>query len=123
QRGSGTRALVEELLREARLAPAALPGYSDEEFTHAAVAATIAAGRADAGVGVRAAASRFGLGFVPLRSEVYWLAARGRTLASPVLARLLEALRAPAFGRLARRLTGYDVSGAGAVVTLAALRP
>src|SRR5690349_19462505 len=34
QRGSGTRALVEELLREAKVAPTALQGYGDEEFTH-----------------------------------------------------------------------------------------
>jgi molybdate transport repressor ModE-like protein len=122
QRGSGTRALVEELLREAGVAPAGLRGYGDEEFTHAAVAATIASGGADAGVGVRAAAARFGLGFVPLRREAYWLAAHERTLASPPGKRLLAALREPALARTARRLTGYDVSGAGEVVPIAALR-
>lgn len=122
QRGSGTRALVEELLREASVAPAELRGYGDEEFTHAAVAATVAAGRADAGIGVRAAAARFGLGFVPLRREQYWLAARERTLASPAGARLLAALRTPAFERTARHLTGYDTAGAGEVLPLSVLR-
>jgi molybdate transport repressor ModE-like protein len=122
QRGSGTRALVEELLREASVAPRHLRGYADEEFTHAAVAATIAAGRADAGVGVRAAAARFGLAFVPLRRERYWLAARERTLASPPGERLLAALRTAPFERTAKRLTGYDVTGAGEVVALSALR-
>ena len=122
QRGSGTRALVEELLREASVAPAELRGYADEEFTHAAVAATVAAGRADAGVGVRAAAARFGLGFVPLRREQYWLAAHERTLVSPAGGRLLAALRTPSFERAARRLTGYDVAGAGEVLALSALR-
>jgi molybdate transport repressor ModE-like protein len=122
QRGSGTRALVEELLREASVAPGELRGYGDEEFTHAAVAATIAAGRADAGVGVRAAAARFGLGFVSLRREQYWLAARERTLASPAGERLVAALRAPSFERAAKRLTGYDVAGAGEVMAISALR-
>lgn len=122
QRGSGTRALVEELLREAGLVPAELRGYGDEEFTHAAVAATIASGGADAGVGVRAAAARFGLGFVPLRREVYWLAGHARTLASPLGEHLLVALRTPALARTAKRLTGYDVRAAGEVVPVAALR-
>ena len=122
QRGSGTRALVEDLLREARIAPAELRGYGDEEFTHAAVAATIAAGRADAGIGVRAAAARFGLGFVPLRREQYWLAAHARTLASPAGERMLAALRTPSFERAARRLTGYDVTAAGEVLAVGALR-
>ena len=122
QRGSGTRALVEELMREAGVAPADLPGYGDEEFTHAAVAATIAAGRADAGIGVRAAATRFGLGFMPLRREAYWLAAQDRTLASPAMQRFTAALRTPALARMAKRLTGYDVAGAGEVLSVAALR-
>jgi molybdate transport repressor ModE-like protein len=122
QRGSGTRALVEELLREAGVTPGELRGYADEEFTHAAVAATIASGGADAGVGVRAAAARFGLGFVPLRRERYWLAAHERSLASPAGERLVAALRTPALERMAKRLTGYDVSGAGEVLSVAALR-
>ena len=122
QRGSGTRALVDELLRDASVPPRELRGYADEEFTHAAVAATVAAGRADSGVGVRAAATRFGLGFVPLRRERYWLAAHQRTLASPAGERILAALRTPAFQRTAGRLTGYDVDGAGEVLELAVLR-
>jgi molybdate-binding protein len=122
QRGSGTRALVEELMRESNVAPDELRGYGDEEFTHAAIAATIASGGADAGIGVRAAASRFGLGFVPLRHEIYWLAVRGRTLSAPAMKRLVGALRTPAFARIAKRLTGYDTSRAGEVVSLTALR-
>jgi putative molybdopterin biosynthesis protein len=122
QRGSGTRALVEELLREAKVAPIALQGYGDEEFTHAAVAATIAAGRADAGIGVRAAATRFNLGFVPLCRERYWLALRERVLASPAIARFLAALRTPSLAQMAQQLTGYDVAGAGDVCPLDAIR-
>lgn len=121
QRGSGTRTLVDELLREGGIAPDKLAGYGDEEFTHAAVAATVASGRADAAVGVRAAASRFSLGFVPLRQERYWLAARERSLASPALGRFIHALRAPEFAAAAKRLTGYGVQGVGEVLPIRAL--
>jgi molybdate-binding protein len=120
QRGSGTRQLVDELLREAGIAPGQLQGYGDEEFTHAAVAATVAAGRADAGVGVHAAAARFDLGFVPLRSETYWLLAHQRALAERQMTRLLAALHAPAFSDIAMRLGGYDVTGAGTIVPVSA---
>jgi molybdate transport repressor ModE-like protein len=121
QRGSGTRQLVDELLRDARIAPDKLKGYADEEFTHAAVAATVAAGRADAGVGVRAAAERFGLGFVPLREECYWLVTRKRTLAERPMERLLAALQGRTLRAMAARLTGYDVADAGAIAPLSAL--
>ena len=121
QRGSGTRALVDRLLRRGGLAPEALKGYADEEFTHLAVAATIAAGRADAGVGVHAAAARFGLAFVSLGRERYWLAARHRTLGERRMERFLSALRGPALPRLAKRLAGYDAGRAGEIMPVSSL--
>mgnify|MGYP001424797916 CR=1 FL=1 len=121
QRGSGTRMLVDALLGESGVAPEALQGYADEEFTHAAVAATVAAGRVDAGVGVRAAAARYGLGFVPLRTELYWLVTRARALADRRFEHLLGALRGPELPRLAARLGGYDATGAGEILPVSAL--
>jgi molybdate transport repressor ModE-like protein len=122
QRGSGTRLLVDELLRQSGIAPDKVQGYADEEFTHAAVAATIAAGRTDAGIGVRAAAARFGLAFVPVHSETYWLLTRARTLADRRLERLIAALRGAAFRRLAEHLSGYDLAGTGEILPVSALQ-
>lgn len=75
QKGSGTRAWFDRLLAETGIPPEAIVGYGLEEFTHQAVAAVIASGAADAGLGARAAAERFGLGFVSVGWEVYGLAA------------------------------------------------
>ncbi len=75
QKGSGTRAWFDRLLVEAGIRPEEIVGYGSEEFTHQAVAAVIASGAADAGLGARAAAERFGLGFVSVGWEVYHLAA------------------------------------------------
>jgi putative molybdopterin biosynthesis protein len=122
QRGSGTRLLIDQLLRQAHVLPEAVRGYPEEEFTHAAVAASVAAGRADAGIGVRAAAARFGLDFVPLQRERYWLVARRRLLHDARLKRLLTALRGDVLPRLARRLSGYEVGGAGEVCALERLK-
>jgi putative molybdopterin biosynthesis protein len=121
QRGSGTRILADELLAQAGLDASAIRGYSDEEFTHLAVAVSVAAGRADAGFGVRAAAARFGLEFLPLRRERYWFAVRARMAEDPALARFRDALGARAFQRIARRFVGYDTTGAGELCTLQAL--
>jgi len=113
QRGSGTRLLIDQLLTEGSIDSARIAGYDDEEFTHLAVAVSVAAGRADAGFGVHAAAARFGLDFLPLRRERYWFAVRARIAAEPAVERFRAALSGRAFQRLARGFVGYDARGAG----------
>ncbi|KAB1070835.1 substrate-binding domain-containing protein [Methylobacterium planeticum] len=76
QRGAGTRLWFERLCAEAGIRPEAIRGAETEEFTHQAVAATIASGAADVGMGTRAVAARFGLAFLPVGRETYYLAAR-----------------------------------------------
>src|ERR671937_1117252 len=109
QRGSGTRRHIDRLLAEAGIAPQNVRGYTTEEHTHLAVAATIAAGRADAGFGVHAAAARFGLDFVPVLREQYWLALRNHTLATGAGEQLKAAIAGKALARIARKLPGYDL--------------
>jgi molybdate transport repressor ModE-like protein len=121
QRGSGTRLLVDRLIADEGLDPAALIGYGHEEFTHPAVAATVASGAADVGFGLRAAAAEYGLAFVPRVRERYYLAARASMLATPALARLIGALRGPLLARAVGGLPGYRLEGAGEVVGVDAL--
>jgi putative molybdopterin biosynthesis protein len=121
QRGSGTRLLFDELLAQQKLRAADIRGYSTEEFTHLAVAATVAAGRADAGFGVKAAAARFGLDFLPLKRERYWFALRARDEENSAMQAFLKALRGDEIRRMARQLQGYDVRGAGEVCAVSAL--
>jgi molybdate-binding protein len=52
QAGSGTRLLLEGLLREQRIEPTAVASFEQGEFTHAAVAAFVASGMADVGFGL-----------------------------------------------------------------------
>lgn len=114
QRGSGTRRHIDRLLAQAGIATKAVHGYTTEEHTHLAVAATIAAGRADAGFGVQAAAAQFGLDFVPVLREQYWLALRSQALNSAVGQRLKEALAGKPLARIARKFPGYDLRQSGA---------
>lgn len=104
QRGSGTRILLDALLMEAGVAASGIDGYEHEEFTHQAVAATVAAGGADAGPGLRAAAAQFNLGFIPLATETYRLAGRAETRTHDAVNALIVATQA-----LAALLPGYRV--------------
>jgi len=121
QRGSGTRLLIDGLIAEEGLDGASLIGFSHEEFTHAAVAATVASNAADVGFGLRAAAAEYGLAFVPRVRERYYFAARSWMLGTPALARLLDALRGPLLARAAGSLPGYRLEGAGEIVAVDAL--
>jgi molybdate-binding protein len=108
QKGSGTRLWFDHLLEEAGIPPSAIPGYGAEEFTHQAVAAVIASGAAEAGLGVRAAAERFGLAFVPVGRETYYLAARPE-VATDLFELLLVRIRASLAD-----VVGYAPVGEGA---------
>jgi molybdate transport repressor ModE-like protein len=116
QRGSGTRRHIDSLLAQAGIGAEAIRGYATEEHTHLAVAATVATGRADAGFGVHAAAAQFGLDFVPVLREQYWLALRTASLASAAGQTLLKAIAGKPLSRLARKLPGYDLRHSGSVV-------
>jgi putative molybdopterin biosynthesis protein len=118
QRGSGTRLLIDRMLAAGGIDAATLAGYRREEFTHGAVAATVASGGADAGFGLRAAAAEYRLAFVPLVRERYYLAVRARDVDAPAIGRLCTALAGPAFAGIVRSLPGYAAEAAGAAVVL-----
>jgi molybdate transport repressor ModE-like protein len=109
QPGSGTRILFDRLLARAGVDPASLPGYTNEEFTHAAVAATIAAGKAEAGFGIQAAAAQFGLAFVPVVSERYLFACRRHILDTPRVVAFRALLASAATRAVVRPLPGYVI--------------
>lgn len=112
QPGSGTRLCFDFLLADRGLRPGAIHGYAHEEFTHAAVAATVASGMADAGFGIEAAAREQDLAFVPLVKEHYYLAARAALLRQPRLRGLLARLEQPAFRKMVSNLAGYKTVAA-----------
>ncbi len=74
QKGSGTRAIFDELIKMQGINKKQINGYEKEEFTHTAVAAMISSGHADIGFGLKAAAVEFGLSFIPLVTENYIIA-------------------------------------------------
>ncbi|MGH3432268.1 MAG: substrate-binding domain-containing protein, partial [Thermocrispum sp.] len=113
QRGAGTRVLLDQELRRLEIDPSQVAGYAREEPTHHAVAAAIAAGRADCGLGILAAARAFGLGFVPVAQEPYDLVVDASSLEDPLLAPLWEMLDSPDFHAAVEKLGGYSTRETG----------
>lgn len=116
RQGAGTRVLLHHLLRKARVSPSDIQDYDREAPTHDALAATIASGAADAGPGIRAAAEKWNLTFVPLAEERYDLVMTRAIFESPQMQPLLALLHDKAFRRSVASIPGYDVSRMGTVV-------
>jgi molybdate transport repressor ModE-like protein len=118
QAGSGTRMLLEMMLEDAGIAPEAINGWNSAEFTHSAVAAYIASGMADVGIGMRTSAEQFRLDFIPLVRERYFFALHTAALEDGLMARLVAVLREPGYHRLVDALPGYDASRTGDIESL-----
>jgi putative molybdopterin biosynthesis protein len=113
QRGAGTRVLLDHRLAELGIAPDAIFGYAREEPTHLAVAAAIAAGRGDAGLGITAAARAFGLDLVPVTWEPYDLVVTPGALGSRLLEPLWALLHSDRFQAAVTGLGGYSAKEMG----------
>jgi putative molybdopterin biosynthesis protein len=116
QRGAGTRVLLDYHLGKMGLAPESIRGYSQEEFTHLSVAAAIASGRADCGLGIAAAAHALGLDFVPLFQERYDLVVPQTYAKSELLLPLWQLLEKSEFQKMVSTLPGYDVRIMGTLI-------
>jgi putative molybdopterin biosynthesis protein len=125
QMGSGTRLLIDHLVQEHALDTSQLLGFAEHtEDTHVAVAACIASGLADAGIGIEAAALEFGLHFVPLVEEDYFLACLKPDLEHPAVLRLREVLVGAAWRDALARVPGYrPASAPGKVLMMTAALP
>jgi len=113
QGGSGTRILCDHLVQKNGLRPEEINGYTREEFTHTAVAAQIAQGSADAGLGIYAAARLYGLDFIPICNEEYDLLIHNDCLHTPLMQRFLDILKSEDFCRRLAALGGYVIEDIG----------
>ena len=124
QPGSGTRLLLDHLLAQEGLDPAAIDGYASRvEYTHLAVATAVASGAADVGLGIEAAASAHGLAFVPLVEEDYYLVCLKPMLESPLIDALRAVLASAAWAEALAGLPGYGAHRPGEVLSLTQALP
>ena len=117
QRGSGTRVLLDYNLTKLGIPVDAIHGYNQEEYTHLGVAAAIASGRADCGLGIPAAAQSLDLEFIPLFQETYQLIIPKNFAESDLLSPLFEVLNDRAFQQTVNNMPGYIIYQMGKLMS------
>lgn len=118
QLGSGTRLILDLLLESHNVNSSGIRGFEHVELTHAAVAAYIASGKADAGLGVEAAAREFGLDFVPLLSERYFFLCNTDIVRQAQFAPIIALLQTNEFKSRVNTLPGYGAEHTGTVMSI-----
>ncbi|MCX6035599.1 MAG: molybdopterin biosynthesis protein, partial [Chloroflexi bacterium] len=113
QRGAGTRVLLDYQLSKMEITVEAIHGYNLEEYTHLGVAAAVASGRADCGLGIPAAAQSLNLDFIPLFRETYQLIIPKIFAESDLLVPLFKVLNDHIFQQAVVNMPGYDINQMG----------
>jgi len=118
QKGSGTRVLMDYLCEQYAVNVSDIYGYEREELTHTSVAAQIANGSADAGMGIYSAAQLYDLDFLPICIEEYDLIIPDHAWETPVVQQLIATLKSPAFREKILAMGGYTVDHPGEIIPL-----
>ena len=116
QRGAGTRVLLDFHLSKLKIPFEKVKGYSQEEYTHLAVAAAVASGRVDCGLGIAAAANALHLDFIPLDYERYDLVIPMEFARSGLLEPIFEISQDKGFREEVNKMPGYDTRGMGTII-------
>jgi putative molybdopterin biosynthesis protein len=116
QRGAGTRVLLDYQLDQLGLSKDSVQGYQNQEFTHLAVGAAIASGRADCGIGIAAVTQSLELDFIPLFEERYDLVIPQEFASSSLMEPLFSLFDNNDFRRMVASLPGYDIAPMGQII-------
>lgn len=116
QPGSGTRILFDYKLKCLGIDPGEIKGYENDEYTHMSVAVSVLSGRADAGLGIHAAARALDLDFIPVVTESYDLVIPERFFHTPKIQVLLETIQTKSFKDQVTALGGYGIQKTGTLL-------
>lgn len=108
QKGAGTRILCDYLIKKNGMSASDIYGYEREEFTHTSVAAQIASGTADAGLGIYSAAKTYGLDFIPICNEEYDLLIDENAYETDKIKDFLKVLHSDELKERLKKLGGYE---------------
>lgn len=116
QKGAGTRILTDYLLKKEGIDPDKISGYEREMTTHMAVAAAVASGTADMGVGVYSAAKAMDLDFIPIGEEDYDFAIPRSFLELDMIKLFLEVIASSEFKDYLKEMGGYGTKDTGKII-------
>ncbi len=115
QPGAGAAVLLAQLLASEGLNDTDLAAPKGHSHTEIDAASAVAAGEADAALGIEAMARQFKLAFVPLVDEKFDLLIDRRSYFTNPVQRLLAFAATPDFRDKAGAFGGYDLDGLGTV--------
>ncbi len=118
QKGAGTRILTDYLLKKAGIKAEEIKGYEREMTTHMAVAAAVASGSADVGMGVYSAAKAMELDFIPIGEEDYDFAIPVEFLEENMIQLFLDVITSAEFKNELRKMGGYETINIGEIVRI-----
>ena len=114
--GSGTRLWFDTELRKLKIPTEKVNGYDQVVSTHSEAASEVQSSRADAALGLQAAAHKYKLDFIPLFEERYDLVLPREN--KKTLLPLLDYLQTSAFRAELSALTGYNSTHSGEQIPL-----
>jgi len=116
QPGSGTRILFDYKLKDLGISPEDIKGYQNDEYTHMSVAVAVLSQRANAGLGIQAAAQALDLDFIPVVTEEYDLVIPDIFYNTTKVQVLLETIKTEDFQERVISLGGYSTENTGKVM-------
>lgn len=114
--GSGTRTLLEYLMRRNNLKEADIVGFGNVADTHLEVALKVFFEEADAGLGIEYVAHLFSLDFIPVKKERFDLVVPGELWATSVIQDFISYIRPEIISKLSQSLPGYDLRDTGKIL-------
>lgn len=117
ERGSGTRILLDEHLRQMNIIGNEIKGYSRESVSHLAVASVVARGGADLGIGNEKACSQVqNIDFIPIQEEKYDMIIKKQDMNQPSIKAIMEIIQSEEFKMEVSGIGGYDISEMGDII-------
>ncbi len=118
QKGAGTRILTDYLIKKLGIDEADIQGYEREMTTHMAIAAAVASGSADIGMGVFSAAKAMELDFISIGNEDYDFAIPVEFLHDDMIQLFLEVIKSEEFKAELEEMGGYSTDNTGEIITI-----
>ncbi|MBW2675350.1 MAG: helix-turn-helix transcriptional regulator [Deltaproteobacteria bacterium] len=114
--GSGTRVLLEYLMRGKGLGGKDILGFADEEDTHIGVAQKVFFGEADVGLGIEYVTHLLALDFIPLKEESFDLVIPEELWPTVTIKKFVSYLDPIRMSRFSKNLPGYNLKDTGKVL-------
>jgi putative molybdopterin biosynthesis protein len=116
QKGSGTRVLLDQHLKELGISPSAVNGYENEVYTHFELGLSILAREADVGIATVAVSKLLGLPFIPITQERFDMLLDQPTFFEKGVQAFIEILTSNEFRSRVENLGSYDFKNSGKIL-------